>query len=600
MTKTKKILTIAVASVLVAAAIFFAVFPSIYGKVDYAKYAKENVRLNAADLIGLIVSADDSDLAAPTDDDMWKKIAETLYKYREEAEDSTDTAQKYVEYKDAPIGRFDALFGNYLGYYKNKKDENGQNIYFTSGEKMAKSTLQTFLVGAGAYNNGEGKWFADAMIGLKPSDYKYTVVDMAEGASTFQVPGSGEVVVYLDYSWIRYTFTGEGADKVRTEAGKSGDEAYKNLPKENLRVDLSKVPASLPSDFASYIYGAEYGGSATPIKFTSTISITETVEGQAEPVTTVYEYDYTVNIKFVVKDWVPFTFEYTYPADSDAKDIYGNELKGETVIFEAVIEYFHNVPELTDEFDVPDSEGKKESIVTHDDYLNLDAKTDYYPKDPGENDRKLLSETEWNALTDKGGNATYGAYLAMEYEGYTEHTLKESYNDSRMYVAADEIWKAILEKATVTYPKRLLKLAYNERLDYYEYNYNEGTSTVNGATVMNRSYYKSLGAYIEAAFAKEMKEMNVTGWKAFIEAEAKEAIAHTLIVYYLYDALDLTYDEDAYADVEYMVLLYQVYYGVSGFTESQIKEAVMFDCVMEHLYGEANVDWKSEQASAGE
>ena len=91
MTKTKKILTIAVAAILVAAAIFFAIFPSIYGKVDYAKYAKSSVSLLQSNYLGIAVTADDTALKAPTDDDVLAAIAKALYSYREETEDSTSS-----------------------------------------------------------------------------------------------------------------------------------------------------------------------------------------------------------------------------------------------------------------------------------------------------------------------------------------------------------------------------------------------------------------------------------------------------------------------------------------------------------------------------
>ncbi len=584
MTKTKKILTVALAAILVAAAVFFAIFPSIYGKFDYAKHAKSSVSLSLGEYLGLAVTADDTELEAPTDDDVRAAIAEVLYKYREESESSTASSKKYVEHKDKEIGLFDALYINYLGWYM----DGNEKVYFTSGENMAKSKLPTLLIGAGSYNKGELKALSDAMIdpdnsilGKKPADYKYSVVDKAEGATDILVPAEGPVVVYIDYSWIRYTVTGEGESKVRTPAGGSGDD--KNLVHEDLRVDLTDVPDIFPDDLASKIYGAKVG-TANPIKFTSTMSVTE------NEVTTEYEYDYTVIVNFVIDEWTPFTVEYTYPADSEEKDIYGNELKGKAVTFEVVVDYFHNVPELTDQFENDNSE--QESIVTHNKYLNLDAKTDFYPVNPAEGDRKLLSKDDWDALEGEKA-ASYEAYLADEYTAYQKHTLEEKYNDSRMYVAADEIWKNIVAKAQISYPKRAVKLAYEERLDYYEYSYNEGTSKVNGKSQSNRSLYKNVGAYIEAAYKAEMKEKGVTTWKAFVEAEAKESVAQTLLVYYLYQTLDLTYDKEAYAGIENMAVLYQLY-GYGSFTKNQIKEAAMFDCVMEHLYKNAQVTWKSE------
>ncbi len=607
MTKTKKILTIAIAVILIAAAIFFAVWSSVGTRFDYSKYAN-NVKIKAADYLGLVLTVDLSKpktegmYDAPTDDDVLAAIADALYEFRTKKEGSTTA---YEEYKDVAIGRFDALYGNYLGwYYENPDDPTSEKIYFTSGEAMAKSTLQTFLVGAGSYGKGEGKWFADQMIGKLPKDYKYSVVTAAEGSNDIIVPVDS--IVYIDYSWIKYEVTGEGDSKVRTEAGKSGDD--KTLVDEDLRVNLAD-PQSFPgisgADFAAKLVGGKVG-TANKIAF-KTAAVTETVEGAegAEPTTKTYEYDYTVIVNFAIAEWTPFTTTYTYPADSEEKDIYGNSLAGKTVTFEAVIEYFHDVPDLSTKFENKDK--KMESVITHDDYLNLDADTSYYhdhekgsvaDDDDHRELEKLLSETEWNALTTKEQEtydaylAAYDEYLAKEYEAYVLHNLTETYENNRKYAAADAIWSKIVEKAEITYPERAVKLAYEERLDYYEYLYNEGTSKQNGKEVANRTLYKNVGAYIEAAYKTEIKDMGVTGWEAFVKAEAKESVAHTLIVYYLYDKLDLQYDDETYSNIEYMAMMYQLY-GAGSFTQAQVKEAAMFDCVLEYLYENAHITWKT-------
>lgn len=599
MTKTKRILTIAIAVILIAAAIFFAVWSSVGSRFDYSRYAN-NVKIDEVDYLGLVLTVDLSKPSKegmydePTDDDVTAAIAEALYKFRTKKEGSTTA---YEEYKDVAIGRFDAIYCNYLGRYEDGK-------IFTSGEAMAKSTLQTFLVGAGSYGKGEGKWFADQMIGLLPNASKYTVAAPAEGQSDIIVVEGA--VVYIDYSWIKYEVTGEGDSKVRTEAGKSGDD--KNLVDEDLRVDLANpqdFPGISGAAFAEKIVGGKVG-TANKITFTTTAA-SETVEGAegTEPTTKTYEYDYTVIVNFAIDEWTPFEIDYTYPADSEAKDIYGNSLAGKAVTFEVVVEYFHDVPDLGAKFENKDK--KMESVVTHDDYLNLDADTSYYhnheegavadDEDHRELD-KLLSETEWNALTTKEHETydayvqAYDAYLAEEYRAYVLHNLTETYQDNRMYAAADMIWSKIVEKAEITYPERAVKLAYEERLDYYEYLYNEGTSKQNGKEVANRTLYKNVGAYIEAAYKSEIKEKGVSGWQAFVKAEAKESVAHTLIVYHLYDKLDLQYDDETYSDIEYMAMMYQLY-GAGSFTQEQVEEAAMFDCILRYLYENADITWKT-------
>jgi hypothetical protein len=90
MTKTKKILTAAVALLLIAAAIFFAIWGRVAKKFDYADLDyKKYVTVNGS-LIGReLKDVDDTALTAPVYDDVLAKLADDLYKFREKAKDQT-------------------------------------------------------------------------------------------------------------------------------------------------------------------------------------------------------------------------------------------------------------------------------------------------------------------------------------------------------------------------------------------------------------------------------------------------------------------------------------------------------------------------------
>ena len=162
MTKTKKILTVAIAILLIAAAIFFAIWGRVakkfsYADLDYSKYVSIN-----KSLIGLLLSdVDDTELTPPTEDDVLAKIADALYAYREKAKDENgkEIANSYVEYTESEIKQFDGVYVYYLGYY----EEGGEKIYVTDGAKMETTTL--LIPGAGSKHSFELKAIADALIG---------------------------------------------------------------------------------------------------------------------------------------------------------------------------------------------------------------------------------------------------------------------------------------------------------------------------------------------------------------------------------------------------------------------------------------------------
>lgn len=650
MTKTKKILTASIAILLIAAAIFFAIWGRVakkfdYADLDYSKYV--SVTAPSGSFIGLALGEiDDTSLTKPNAEDVLAKLADDLYAHREKEldKDGKETSS-YVQYTDTAIGRFDAVYVYYLGWYLN---DSGEKVYAYDGAKMEKSTL--LIPGAGSKHSGELKWMADALLGLKPSDSKYDQVSPAEGQEDAVVPPSS--VVYIDYTWERFKADG-------TAAGNSGDD--KTLVTEDVRVDLKNVSSIFPSGFGEKLVGLTIDPEGSNEFVFENVSVTEEVEGAT--VTNTYKYVYTVTVNFAINDlddsaasdddgWKPFVIVdgegngYVYPSDSEAKDIYGNSLAGKEVFFEVVADYYHNVPDFTAEYSNADDDHKHEageehdhmeSIFTHDDYLNFDV-TDYFKEHHllVENDwdkaksyatyaeyrsalvseKKLFIAESWEAQTDKKHEtyeeylqdngvlveadwtaavacASFVEYLTPEYEAYALETLEKQYEDDRMYLAAKVIWENhVRPNLVVTCPERALKLAFEELLDQYEYSYHEGKDSSSGKYY--RDSFKNVGEYIEAACKDDMKKYEAEDWKTYLEAVVEESVSDTIRLYYLFDLYE---DEDDLDYETYYTKLYSqnLIYLLYGYVSlDQIDEAAKFDSVMAFLFDKATVTWKSE------
>ena len=637
MTKTKKILTILVAAILVAAAIFFAIWGRVAKKFDYADldYSKYVTFAEGFDLktIGAL-TVNIAGLSEPTEEDALAKIADALYKYREKVKDKDGKeTSEYVKYTESAIGRFDAAYVYYFGYDK----ASGEVV--TDGSKMESTTL--LVPGAGSKHSFALKAVADSLLEKKPVDSKFEKVKPAEGAEDAVVPAGS--VVYIDYTWVRYDAAGE-------KAGNSGDDAYKDLPTESVRVDLANPSSLFPAGFAEQLVGKKIDP-----KGSVTLDRIEVVEDSVT-----YEYEYTVTVLFALNDlddssesdgWKAFELEYTYDAESEEKDIYGKALAGRTVVFEVVVDYFHNVPEFDAEYsnaaadhkhDESEEDDHMESIFTHNSYLNFDS-TAYFAdnfllveKDWDKvktyadyaayraatiTEKELLSSDAWEALTEdekkhesydkyleaKGvlpeqnytdavAYASFVSYMTDAYAAYALDTLIEEYENSRMYKAGAVIWKNhILPNVTVTAPERALKLAYEELLDQFEYTYYEGKDS--NTKKFYRDTFKDVGAYIEAACKDDMKKYGAEDWKTYLEKVAEENVSHTVLMYYLFesckDAEGFDF-ETVYSELYGQYLIYVLYGYISM---DQIEQAARFDAVLAYLYelAKANVIWDTTE-----
>lgn len=608
MTKTKKILCAVLAGVLVATAIFFAVFNAVTDSFDYSKNPGKYVTLDRGDYIGLSYTLDDSEIEKPDAASVLTEIASKLLSYRtKETGDST----KYIEYTDAEIGKFDQIAVNYVGHY-DLKDEGGSvigTVYFTDGKMMDLTSLQTFQVGVGAE---KAALFADAMIGHKPIDTKYTNAKVKTGETDILVPEGS--IAYITYSWTRYMYEyeyekdGDGKDVLKkdtsgnyilktdengapilsTKVDTVTSSTDKKLVTEKLRLDLAKVPDYFAPGFAEKIVGSKVGAA-------NSFKLDFTVDGLK------YEYRYSVTTKWVVDEFNPISVEYTYPEDSTEKDIYGNELKGKTVTFDVAISYFHDAPTLLSEMDLKSTDNsntpKKESIVTHDDYLDLDN-TDFWTE------KGLLTETDWKAKAENAGKTheDYNAYLAEQYEAYVKSTQDKTYERKRMYLAGDSIWSDILASVKVEFPNRALKVTFNELKDLYEYTYNEGShksATDTTVTVYYRDEYATFNQYMNAMYTEAVKDGDAKAgidWKTYLYCEAGEMVKTRLIIYYLYHTLgdDVKYTDDEFISQYYNNYIYFYYSFGTALPTSAVREGLMFDKVMEYLYGQTTVTWATE------
>ena len=601
---------------------------------------------NGVSFVGLsIQNVPDKDLMKPTEDDVLAELADDLYQYREkEVDENGKEKNTYVKYTESEIAVFDAAYVYYFGYYT----EGGKILYVTDGTKMEKTTL--LVPGAGSKHSFELKAIADSLLGKKPADSALKLVKPQEGAEDAAVPPQS--VVYIDYTWVRYNAENE-------KAGNSDDD--KNLVTDNVRVDLKNLPDIFPAGFGEGIVGKTIDPEGSFELTFENVSVTEEVDG--ESVTNVYKYVYTVTVNFAINDlddslnseddgWKPFVVEYTYDAESEAKDLSGNSLAGKTVTFEVVVDYFHNVPDFTAEYsnaaadhkhDESEEDDHMESIFTHDKYLNFDASAYFdehfllVEKDWTEaksyatyaeyraariDELDLFIEESWEGqlnkehetydeylgangvlseedFTDAVAYASFVEYMTDAYEAYVLDALNEEYEDARMYLAAKIIWENnILPFVTVTPPERALKLAFEELLDQYEYSYNEGRDSSTGKIF--REEYKNVGEYIEAVCKDEMKkeEYKADDWRTYLEKVAYENVSHTVLMYYLFELYEdeegFDYDT-VYSELYSQNLIYMLYGYLST---SQLEEAAKFDAVMTYLYEKANVTWESEATPA--
>ena len=613
MTKTRKIICIALVVAMIAAAVFFAIYKKVGNKYDYAKIKDYSKYIKMGDIEGVTFNADDSTLEAPDVEDVRTKVAQTLRSYIEKDEDGNNVK---VTAADAVIGEFDVVYVNYYGTYF---DANNNVIYFTKGVLMDQDKPEAFYV-----NSGDSSLlFANELAGKSPNPDAYTLkATGAEGDDTAIEAGD---VVYITYTWVRYPYVldedgnrvqEEGVDKVDAEAKQNNTQVDTTLVTDNFRLDLANVPAYFPAGFADQLVGKTVGA-------LDAMTFEDVAIDDGEGGTTYYRYEYTVNVKRVIGAFTEINIDYTYPDDSEAKDIFGNELKGKDVTFHVVISYFNDVPTLDATYPESSEEGAKEiSIILHDDKINFD-------KDSYFTEHDLFDDEEaWIASEpkDEDGNAieatheNYIRYLQKWYELSVLEELQEDYDAERKEAAAKPMWEAFKALVTeVNAPEKALKVTKSDLYSQFKYIFNN-TSFENdaGKTVSYRTQYGSFKKFMKACYNDDTViqalglDTNVA-YMAAIEAgksysecvddAALEIVTNKLMIYAAYDKLpeDAKYAESEFESQRNLMYFYY-YYGLASsiLPDSALRESLMFDHLLDYVYSKATVNWSSAEAPAPE
>lgn len=588
MTKTKKIICIALAVLMIAGAVFFAVYNKTgktyrYDKIkDYSKY------ITIGEVEGLSFFADDCEIEAPTAEDVTATIAANLRGVMADTDKNvTDPA--------AVIGAFDEVYVNFYGSYV---DGESVTHIFVAGSRMDKENPVVLYVESGA----SSEYFANSLLGKNPNPDAYKL--KATGAEGDETVIDADDVVYINYTWARYRYQEDGVTKNEEtkETNTQVDTEHKLITSE-LRLDLAAVPAYFPAGFKDEIVGKTAGSLGT-----MTFDNVE-VEVDGNPVKFCYEYTVTVNR--VIDTFGGYEIPYHFADDATDKDLEGNELKGKDVTFHVVISYFNDVPDLDKTYpvDPEDENSEQESVLLS--KLNFDE-TAYYTENVKEKD-------DWLALEENAGKTEddYKTYLKEQYSAMVEKQLQDTYDGKRKDVASKPMWEKVKEQVSeVNAPKRATKLTKKDLLSQFKYVFNNATfEGEGGKTVSYRTQYgsfnkfmaacykdddvtKALGLDTNAGYKKAIEDGKT--WSECVDAAVAEIVENKLLMYALYARLgdEVKIDDAAFdAARNQMYLYYYLGYTNTLLPDSALRESLMFDNVMQYIYDHANVQWESDGAT---
>ena len=587
MTKSKKILCLALAILMIAGAVFFAVYNKVGKKYDFGKIKDYSKYIKIGEVEGLSFYVDDSEIDAVSADDVSAQIAANL-------RDLIADDNKNVTDTTAVIGDFDVVYVNFYGTYV---DDASVTHVFVSGSRMDKSNPIPLYVSSGTAS----EYFANELKGKSPNPDAYKL--KATGAEGDDSKIDGDDVVYITYSWTRYKYQEGGAeiDEATKETNTSVDSS---LVTNELRLKLDEVPAVFPAGFANKIVAKETVGKIDADKL---IFNDVEIEGVK------YQYQYQVTVNRVIDEFNEIEVPYTFADDATDKDLEGNELKGKNVTFRVVIASFDDVPDFasTVPSNPEDENSEKVSVFFADDQLNFDA-TSYFTEN-------VKDETAWLALEENAGKThdDYIAYVGEQYKAYVEKGLTDTYDNNRMTAAAKPMWEKLIGQVTeVNPPKRALKLAKNDLLSQFKYVFNKSTfENAAGKTVSYRTQYGSFKKFMSACYKSDdvigaLDLDNNAAYKKAIEegksygecidAAANEIVRNKLLIYALYDKLgDAVKVDEATFESERSLMYMYYYYGLSNsiLPDSALRESMMFDNVMKYIYDNADVQWDSAGAN---
>ena len=588
MTKTKKIICIALALLMIAGAIFFAIYNKVGKNYDYAKIKDYSKYITIGDVIGLTFDADDCEIDPVTEDSVQKQIAANLRSLMtDDDKNVTDPA--------AVIGTYDEVYVNFYGSYV---DEGSVTHIFVAGSRMDKENPVPLYVESGSAS----EYFANLLKGKSPNPDAYKL--KATGAEGDETVIAADDIVYINYTWARYRYQEDGVTKDEdTKQTNSTVDANTNRVTTELRLDLANVPDYFPATFKDEIVGKTAGSLGT-----LTFDNVEVDLGGDEGVVK-FCYEYTVTVNRVIDAFNAIEIPYTFAADATDKDLEGNALAGKDVTFHVVIEYFNDVPDLDKTYPVDPSDESSEQINVIISKLEFDETT-YYSEN-------VKTETDWLAENEGKTHDDYVEYLKEQYVAYVEKQLNDSYDSKRMSAAAKPMWEAIKAQVTaVNAPKRAVKLTEDDLESMFKYVFNNGTFTNEaGNTVSYRTQYGSFKKFMSACYKNDSVIESVgldtnAAYKAAIEegksygecidAAVTEIVTNKLLMYALYDKFgDAVKVDEAQFESERNLMYMYYYYGLSKtlLPDSAIRESIMFDNVMRYIYDNANVQWESEGAN---
>ena len=585
MTKTKKIICIALALLMIAGAIFFAIYNKVGKNYDYAKIKDYSKYITIGDVVGLTFDADDCEIDPVTEEDVQTQVASNLRALMtDDDKNVTDAA--------AVIGSYDEVYVNFYGSYVD-----GENVthIFVAGSRMDKANPVVLYVESGAAS----EYFANALKGKSPNPDAYKL--KATGAEGDETVIDDDDIVYINYTWVRFRYLEDGVTKnEETKQTNSTVDANTNRVTTELRLDLANVPDYFPATFKDEIVGKTAGSLGT-----LTFDNVEVDLGGEEGVVK-FCYEYTVTVNRVIDTFDAIEIPYTFADDATDKDHEGNVLAGKDVTFHVVIDHFNDVPDLDKTYPVDPSDENSEQINVIISKLKFDETT-YFAEN-------VKDEEDWIKENEGKTHADYVEYLKEQYVAYVEKQLVDSYDSKRMNAAAKPMWEAIKAQVTaVNAPKRAVKLTEDDLDSMFKYVFNNGTfENEAGKTVSYRTQYgsfkkfmnacyksdaviKSVGLDTNAAYNKAIEEGKSYG--ECIDAAVTEIVTNKLLMYALYDKFGdaVKVDETEFeSERSWMYYLYYIGYSTTLLPDSAIRESMMFDNVMKYIYDNANVQWESE------
>ena len=601
MTKTKKIICIALALLMIAGAIVFAVYNKVGKNYNYAKIKDYSKYITIGDVMGLTFEADDCEIAPVTDEDVQQQVAANLRAVMtDDDKNVTDT--------NAVIGTYDEVYVNFYGSYV---DEGNVTHIFVAGSRMDKENPVALYVESGAAS----EYFANSLKGKSPNPGAYTLKATDPDDENDVI--DADDIVYINYTWVRYLYaTDDNGNRVQDENGKdtvdveskqtnSTVDANTNRVTTELRLDLANVPDYFPATFKDQIVGKKAGSLGT-----LTFDNVEVDLGGEEGVKQ-FRYEYTVTVNRVIGTFDAIEIPYTFAADATDKDLEGNALAGKNVTFHVVIAYFNDVPDLDKTYPVDPSDENSEQISILFSKLKFDE-TEYYKN-------KVKDEEQWGKEYENQGKTheDFERYLKKQYVAMVKRQLTDSYDTKRMNAAAKPMWEKIKEQVTeVNAPKRALKLTKKDVTSMFKYVFNNGTfENEAGKTVSYRTQYGSYKKFMAACYTNEdvIKSVGLDtnagyqkalgegkSYDECIDAAVTEIVTNKLLMYALSDRIGSAVRVRNSVFEEQRSLMYMYYYyGLSNsvLPDSAIRESIMFDNVMKYIYNHANVQWESEGAN---